>query len=157
LAPWDPFDSPQAAAVDALNWIYNPTANWLLPPTTEYAGSIYQGIDGQYYAAVPLPGVSDNSLSSYPPPDGRVGYNRVLAYYHTPGKCERYDPNGKPMNGGNDVFSPDDKFIADWHLPFGVPNFFETPGYSISRYDPDPARGGKGPVTTLQQGCNCPY
>jgi hypothetical protein len=61
------------------------------------------------------------------------------------------------MNGGNDVLSPDDKFIADWHLPFGVRNFLETPGYGISRYDPDPARGGKGSVTTLQQECNCPY
>jgi RHS repeat-associated protein len=147
LAPWDPFPSPQGAAVDALNWIYNPAIpNWLFPPTTEYAGSIYQGLDGMYYATVPLPGVSDSSLPSYPP----GGYSRVLAYYHTHGQCT------KGMNGGNDVFSPDDKFVADWHYPSGVSSFLETPGYSILRYDPDPTRNGNGPVSTLQQGCSCP-
>ena len=147
LAPGDPFPSPQAAAVDTLNWIYNPpTPNWLFPPSLEYAGSIYQGPDGQYYATVPRPGDEDNSRPSYPP----GGISRVNSYYHTHGKCT------KGMNGGNDVFSPDDKFVADWHLPFGVPSFLETPGWIILRYDPDPNRNGNGPVSTIQPGCGCP-
>jgi RHS repeat-associated protein len=140
-APGDPFSSIQNAAVDALNWVYQtyPTSN------NEYAGTIYQGTDGMYYATAPLPGVSDSSTPSYPP----GGYRQVDAYYHTHGQCT------KGMNGGNDVFSPDDKFVADWHLPAGVPSFLETPGHRILQYDPDPKRNGNGTVSTVQPGCDC--
>jgi RHS repeat-associated protein len=142
LKPGDPFGSIPDAAVDALNWVYQtyPNAN------VEYAGSIYQGADGKYYASVPQAGTRNSSKPSY----GPGGYRDVDAYYHTHGQCT------KGMNGGNDVFSPDDKFIADWHLPFAVPAFLETPGHQVQRYDPDPKRNGGGPVSTVQPGCSCP-
>ena len=150
LAPWDPFQSPQGAAVDALNWIYNPAIpNWLFPPSMEYAGSIYQGPGGMYYATVPNPGSEDQSTPSYPP----AGSHAVLALYHTHGKC---DPK---MGAGNDVFSSStpgnpfsDKFAADFR---GVQSFLETPGWMILRYDPDPTLQQNGAITEIQPGASC--
>lgn len=145
LKPGDPFSSIQAAAVDALNWIYltYPTAN------IEYAGTVYLDINGNYVATNPSPGSQNESSPSYPP----GGYSQVDAYYHTHGQCT------KGMKGGNDVFSsgyPSDKAVADWHLPHGVPSFLETPGHKILRYDPDPERNQHGRVTQIQSGCDCP-
>jgi hypothetical protein len=110
--------------MDALNWIYQnyPNANY------EFAGTIYAEIDGNYYATTPVPGSERGSKPNY----GRGGYSQLNAYYHTHGQCT------KGMNGGNDVFSPDDMDKADLHTPFFVPSFLETPGHKILRCDPDP-------------------
>jgi uncharacterized protein DUF4329 len=142
LAPGDPFPSVQAAAVDALNWVYQalPTAN------TEYAGTIYMGTNGNCYAANPNPGNGNNSTPSLP----QGGWLDALAMFHTHGQCT------SGMNGGNDVFSsgfPSDKFSADWHQ---IPSYLGTPGHIILRYDPDPNMRQKGKVTKIQSGCTSP-
>jgi len=142
LAPGDPFGSIQDAAVDALNWIYQtyPAANW------EYAGTIYNE-NGKYYATNPITQHrKGSSMPSYP----KGGYRTVDAYYHTHGQCT------KGMNGGDDVFSPDDRINSDFHFPNQVPSFLETPGHNILRYDPDPKKDLQGPVTQIQTGCDCP-
>ena len=145
LKPGDPFSTIQAAAVDALNWIYqiHPTAN------AEYAGTIYQDANGQYVATTPNPGTEAQSNPSYP----SGGYSEVDAYYHTHGQCSK-----SIKNGGNDVFSSDDLLNADFHYPNAVPAFVETPGRKILRYDPDPKdpRHKQGTTTTIQNGCDCP-
>jgi hypothetical protein len=145
LKPGDPFGSIQAAAVDALNWVYltYPTAN------AEYAGTIYQNSDGMYVATPPNAGSEQESNPSYPP----GGYSQVDAYYHTHGQCTK-----SIKGGGNDVFSPNDMLNADFHFPNAVPAFVETPGHKILRYDPDPndPRHKQGTTTAIQNGCSCP-
>lgn len=152
LVPGQPFGSIPAAAVDALNWVYQtyPNAN------TEYAGTIYQGSDGMYYASKPNPGSESEVQPSY----GPGGISAVDAYYHTHGQCLK--------NFDNDHFSAgyprSDLQQADWHLPVGVPSFLETPGGIILQYDPDPSRNQwVGPpnsrsqhITTIQAGKPCP-
>ncbi len=59
LKPGDPFGSIQAAAIDALDWVYQ-----TYPNATEYAGSIYQDPSGQYIATNPSPGSGDSSAPS---------------------------------------------------------------------------------------------
>ena len=144
LAPGDPFPSVQAAAVDALNWVYqiHPTAN------TEYAGTVYVGANGNYYATKPNPGSESNVQPSY----GPGGYGGVQAYYHTHGQCLKGFDNDHFSTG----YPQSDLEQADWHLPSGVPSFLETPGHIILKYDPDPARNQNGPITTLQSGKSCP-
>ena len=151
--PGDPFQTPQSAAVDALNWVYqtysfpNALPNFVLP-MPEYAGTIYHGPDG-YYATNPNPGdpyTGAEADPSYPP----GGSSAVVALYHTHGQCAH------GMNGGNDVFSsgiPGDKMGPDFR---GVPSFLETPGWMILRYDPDPNLHQNGTVTEIQPGSFCP-
>jgi RHS repeat-associated protein len=149
LKPGDKFPSSsagalQAAAVDALNWVYQTYGN----VNTEYAGSIFLDSEGNYVAQPPNPGSESDVAPSY----GPGGYNAVQAYYHTHGKCLK--------NFDNDHFSKgyprSDLQQADWHLPFGVPSFLGTPGHIILRYDPDPTRDQNGPITPIQNGTPCP-
>jgi uncharacterized protein RhaS with RHS repeats len=155
LKPGDKFPSSnsgalQAAAVDALNWIYETygTVN------AEYAGTIYLDSEGNYVATNPITqGQGATVQPSYP----AAGYNAVQAYYHSHGKClKNYD---------NDHFSHgylrSDLQQADWHLPQPVPSFLETPGRMILRYDPDPKRDQwngsyNQHITTIQSGTDCP-
>lgn len=137
----------QAAAVDALNYVYQS-----ISATKEYAGTIYC-VDGNCIATNPKTDkYGDNVIPSYPLPEFG-GYSAVRAYYHTHGKCD------KRYGKGNDIFSTDDMDKADLHTPLPVPSFLETPGHKILRYDPDPVdpwhkRGP--PATTIQSGCDCP-
>jgi hypothetical protein len=148
LAPGDKFPSPQAAAVDALNWVYQTYPN----SNSEYAGTIYQ-VGNQYVATSPNQGAGDTAQPSY----GPGGYAAVQAYYHTHGQCDK--------NYDNDHFSTgypqSDLEQADWHLPLGVPSFLETPGGIILAYTPDPKRnqwnGDYGQhIQTIQKGNPCP-
>jgi hypothetical protein len=86
LAPRDPFQTYQAAALDALNWTYQtydfPNAvPALIFPLPEYAGTIYQGPDGMYYATNPNSGnpvTGTESVPSYPPSiETTQAYTRV--------------------------------------------------------------------------------
>jgi RHS repeat-associated protein len=142
----NPSSAIQAAAIDALNFIYQS-----ISATKEYAGTIYC-VNGSCIATDPnTNNHGDNVIPSYPlPEDG--GYAGVMAYYHTHGKCD------KGLGVGNDVFSPDDKDKADLHTPLAVPSFLETPGRIILRYDPDTIDPWhkRGSTTTIQSGCNCP-
>jgi RHS repeat-associated protein len=154
LKPGDLFPSTnpgalQAAAVDALNWVYQTygTVN------AEYAGTVYLDAAGNYVATNPI---SQGQGATVQPNYGPGGYNAVQAYFHTHGKClKNYD---------NDHFShgyPSDLQQADWHLPLPVPSFLETPGRTILRYDPDPKRdqwngGYNQHITTIQSGQGCP-
>jgi RHS repeat-associated protein len=154
LKPGDlfPSSSPgalQAAAVDALNWVYQTygTVN------AEYAGTVYLDPAGNYVATNPI---SQGQGATVQPSYGPGGYNAVQAYFHTHGKClKNYD---------NDHFShgyPSDLQQADWHLPLPVPSFLETPGRTILRYDPDPTRNQwngnySQHTTTIQSGKACP-
>jgi RHS repeat-associated protein/uncharacterized repeat protein (TIGR02543 family) len=155
LKPGDPYTSPNAAAMDAINWVYG--SGWTNGPgpyqgdPREWAGSVYQGqAQGQdpskFYATVPNSSGADITTSrpSYPP----NGPQSAAAFYHTHGQCT--------TTSTEDDFSrgiPSDVFQADFR---GVPSFLGTPGGFIKRYDPDPNLSGKGPVTTLQTGTCCP-
>jgi len=147
------FQYPYQAAEDAMDWIYNPEGgipNWFFPPSLEYAGTVYQGDFGLYYATVPNAGQDDNAAPSYPP--GGPGA-AVLALYHTHGSCS-------PKLGlGNDVFSnptPTDRRSDKTGPDFrGVPGYLETPGWMILEYDPDPTMQQQGPTTEIRPGAFC--
>jgi hypothetical protein len=136
----------QAAAIDALDWIYQtyPNADY------EYAGSIYLDGQGNYVATDPSPGSQSGSAPSWPIGGG----DAASAIYHTHGQCTK----GKD----NDNFSYPDKqgllsdvFLSTWYQ---IPNFLETPGHMIKRYDPARNLQQKGRVTTIRGGtpCSCP-
>jgi hypothetical protein len=151
LAPGMGFWSIQDVAVDALNWVYQTydVPNNIAFQMPEYAGTIYQGSDGRYYATDPAQGniyTGAEADPSYPP----AGQSAVVGLYHTHGVCSH------GMHGGNDVFSrgiPSDLMGPDFR---GVPSFLETPGFMILRYDPDPALQQRGPITEIQMGGSCP-
>jgi uncharacterized protein RhaS with RHS repeats len=149
LKPGDLFSTVQAAAVDALNWVYQTYGN----VNTEYAGSIYLDANGNYVATNPNSGKGDTAQPSY----GPGGYNAVQAYYHTHGKCLKGFDNDN-FSGG---YPQSDVQQADWHLPSGVPSFLETPGRMILRYNPDPMRNQWNGlwaqhVDSIQSGKPCP-
>jgi uncharacterized protein RhaS with RHS repeats len=132
----------QAAAIDALDYVYQTYPN----ADREYAGSIYP-VDGGYTATDPNPGTQSASSPSWPVGGG----DAASAIYHTHGQCTP----GKD----NDNFSrPDsqgiqsDTFLSTWYQ---IPNFLETPGRIIKRFDPAKTLRAKGYVTTIRKGTPC--
>jgi len=139
LAPGDPFTTMDGAALDALDYVYNqhPTS------PNEYAGTVYQGNNGKYYSTDPLQGGDHSSTPSYP-----KFPIQPIARYHTHGQCTKSYAEDEFSDGYRQ-----DKWVADlWQTP----SYLGTPGGYRKRYDPDPNRTGKGPVTTLHDGCSCP-
>jgi len=145
LKPGDTFPTVQGAAVDALDWVYNtyPNADY------EYAGSVYPDGNGGYVATAPNAGNQSSSSPSWPVGGG----DSASAIYHTHGQCTP----GKD----NDNFSrPDaeslqsDTFLSTWYQ---IPNYLETPGGIIKRFDPGKTLRDKGRVTTIRKGkpCGC--
>jgi RHS repeat-associated protein/uncharacterized repeat protein (TIGR02543 family) len=139
LAPGDPFPTMDAAALDALDYVYNQH------PTNpnEYAGTVYQGDDGKYYSTDPLQGGNHSSTPSYP-----KFPIQPIARYHTHGQCTKTYAEDDFSDGYRQ-----DKWVADlWQTP----SYLGTPGGYRKRYNPDPNRKGNGPVTNLRDGCSCP-
>jgi RHS repeat-associated protein len=142
LKPGDKFPTVQAAAIDALDYVYQTYPN----ADIEYAGSVFPS-DGGYIATNPNPGSQSSSSPSWP--DG--GGDAASAIYHTHGQCTP----GKD----NDNFSrPDsqgiqsDTFLSTWYQ---LPNYLETPGRIIKRFDPGKNLQAKGRVTTIRKGTAC--
>jgi RHS repeat-associated protein len=142
LKPGDVFPTIQAAAIDALDYVYQIYPN----ADREYAGSIFP-VDGGYSATDPNPGTQSASSPSWPAGGG----DAASAIYHTHGQCTP----GKD----NDNFSrPDsqgiqsDTFLSTWYQ---IPNYLETPGGIIKRYDPGTTLQSKGHVTTIRKGTAC--
>ncbi len=142
LKPGDKFPTVQAAAIDALDYVYQTYPN----ADIEYAGSVFPS-DGGYIATNPNPGSQSSSSPSWP--DG--GGDAASAIYHTHGQCTP----GKD----NDNFSrPDsqgiqsDTFLSAWYQ---LPNYLETPGRIIKRFDPGNNLQAKGRVTTIRKGTAC--
>jgi hypothetical protein len=107
LAPGDPFDSAEAAGVDAANSV---TAN-SKSGNTEYGGAVYKGPDGKYYAQDPVKGKGDNVTWSYKGPKGSISGD-----YHTHGDYSKKDNKGEPERSdkshdqyNSDNFSQPDK------------------------------------------------
>lgn len=145
------FPTIQAAAVDALNWVYltYPNANF------EYAGTIYQDSDGQYVAS--NPNSQPSAVNTVQPSYGPGLYAGVQAYYHTHGKCLKGFDNDHFSHG----YPQSDLQQADWHLPNAVPSFLQTPGRIILEYTPDPNRDQwngdySHHIATIQPGKPCP-
>lgn len=88
LAPGDPFNTIPGAAVDALDWVYSTYPNG----QNEWAGTVYKGSDGRYYATNPNEGGPTGSSASQP-----LNLIPAVARYHTHGQCTK--------NGWEDVFS----------------------------------------------------
>lgn len=147
LAPGDSFSSPNAAAIDALNWVYS---SYPKDPK-EYAGTIYQNVnDQQWYATVPIRSPSiDESRPSYPP----FSAGTASAYYHTHGQCTNdhvEDDYSRPSRG---------QLQSDTYQSWlsQMPSYLGTPGGYVLRFDPSPlpSAPGSGSVTTLQNGTCC--
>jgi hypothetical protein len=139
LKPGDPFYTIDDAAVDALDWVYNTYPK----SQNEFAGTVYKGDDGRYYATDPKEGKPAESSPSYP----KSG-QRPLARYHTHAKCT---PDHIEDEFSDGFF--EDKWKADF---WETPSYLGTPGGYRKRYDPDPNKRGKGNETTLREGCKCP-
>ena len=97
LKPGDPFDSSEAAADDALNFI-NPTS---ITENREYGGNI-QRREGVYYASEPKPGSGDRVPISVPKGNG-------VGDYHTHGDYSKKGPKGEPIRTTKDK----DEFDSD--------------------------------------------
>ena len=149
LKPGDLFPSSnpgalQAAAVDALDWIYRtyPNTNY------EYAGTVYLDKQGNYVATEPKTlGLPRQSSPSHPP----IGIP-VAALYHTHGQCTKGVDNDNFSHKTRDE-PRSDKWLAD---AYQVPSFLETPVGKILRYDFDPKNQEGGNVTVIRNGCSCP-
>jgi hypothetical protein len=145
LKPGDPFQSPQQAAVDALDWVYQtyPDADY------EYAGSIYDLGTGWYVAMEPNPGNQSTSVPNWP--DGESG-DSAVAIYHTHGKCTPGKDNDNFSRPGPEGIQSD-TFLSTWYQ---IPNFLETPGGIIKRFDPGKTLQDRGHVTVIRKGKSCP-
>jgi RHS repeat-associated protein len=145
LKPGDTFPSIRQAAVDALNWVYQtyPDADY------EYAGSVYSLGNGGYVATDPNPGTQSASVPSWP--DGESG-DSAVAIYHTHGKCTPGKDNDNFSRPGPEGIQSD-TFLSTWYQ---IPNFLETPGGIIKRYDPGKTLNDRGHVVTIRKGKPCP-
>ena len=150
LAPGDPFSSMDAAAMDAINWVYSsfPTE------PNEFAGSIYQNInDKQWYATDPKRSASeDESIPSYP----NFWQGTESGYYHTHGQCTKdhiEDDFSRP-----DPKYPNKRSDTKQSWASQKPSYVGTPGGFIKRFNPYPISSseGSGTTTTLQDGKCCP-
>ena len=142
LKPGDKFPSVQAAAIDALDWIYQ---EYLLSPY-EYAGTVYQDQNGNYVATDPATLLLVDQSQPSLPTGGRAA---VLALFHSHGACSRgADRFSSPTKGER----RSDKTQADW---FGVPSYLETPGGKVLLYHPDPNLQQQGATDTIRDGCSC--
>jgi RHS repeat-associated protein len=94
LNPGDPFSTPGAAAVDALNYLRGPTA----ANSTEYAGLIYKA-GNSYYATTPVQGDYDSSTPFNPQAEQQVtnAAGMPVGDYHTHPYIHLV--NGKPTPG----------------------------------------------------------
>jgi len=140
LKPGDPFLTVDAAAVDALNWVYTqyPAGQ------NEWAGTVYQRDDDKKFVATnPLEGGPDWSEPSHP-----TFPIKPVARYHTHGQCTPDHVEDDFLDG---FF--EDKWKADF---WGTSSYLGTPGGYRKRYDPDPNLKGNGAVTILREGCSCP-
>lgn len=95
MKPGDPFDTPQAAAADALG-IYGPKSK---SGNKEYCGTLYKK-DGKYYSTKANKGKLDNCTDPCPPP----GSERV-GDWHTHGDYS--DENGNRTDKAHDVWDSD--------------------------------------------------
>ena len=142
LKPGDVFPTVQQAAVDALDWVYQtyPNADY------EYAGSIYPN-GGGYSATEPNPGAQSTSSPSWPAGGG----DAASAIYHTHGQCTPGKDNDNFSRPGPEGVQSD-TFLSTWYQ---IPNFLETPGGIIKRFDPGKTLRDKGRVTTIRKGKPC--
>jgi uncharacterized protein RhaS with RHS repeats len=142
LNPGDKFPTVQAAAVDALDYVYRTYPN----ADHEYAGSVFPS-DGGYVATNPNPGGQSSSSPSRP--DG--GGDAASAIYHTHGQCAPGKDNDNFSRPDSEGMSSD-TFLSTWYQ---LPNYLETPGGIIKRFDPDKTLNTKGRVTTIRKGTAC--
>ncbi|MFX1678402.1 DUF4329 domain-containing protein [Mitsuaria sp. CC2] len=143
LKPGESFDSVEAAAVDALNYINGRS----ICENVEYGGWIYKkwGFDNKnskFTYDEPTRGKS----ASVPYPSAPA-FHEAYSAFHT---HAAYDPRFD-----NESFSDRDKEIGDG---LGVPTYLATPGRKIKKYSPDPRRNGRGQVSTIgaTPNCECP-
>ncbi|HEX7048141.1 MAG TPA: RHS repeat-associated core domain-containing protein [Gammaproteobacteria bacterium] len=124
LDPGDYFNSPDAAAADAIRF-----ARGLSPQFIEYAGQIETNGNGQYWAAGPIRG--NGGTVRLPDPG-----DNTVAEYHT-------HPDRVFNSPADSQFSPQDRARSD-HPDNRRPSFLGGPDGSISKYDP-----ATGSTTTL--------
>ena len=144
LKPGDSFPTVQQAAVDALDWVYQtyPNADF------EYAGSVYPDSNGGYVATDPNPGSQSSSVPKWP----EGGGDAASAIYHTHGKCTPGKDNDNFSRPGSEGVQSD-TFLSTWYQ---IPNFLETPGGIIKRFNPGKTLRDRGHVTTIRKGKPCP-
>jgi uncharacterized protein RhaS with RHS repeats len=121
LLPGDPYNSPEAAASDALNYINQ----WSIITNTEYAGLVYyRPADGQYYATPPIPTGEHGGTSAlkYPPGKKPVGDYHTHANYVSENLCLTTKPHDI---ANSDHFSTDDLQWKPPYLPWT--RYFGTP------------------------------
>ncbi len=139
LAPGDSFGTPEAAAINALQYA-NPKSTC---SNKEFGGSVYQewSIFGppSYTYDEPVQGGVDSVEIRLPM------FHTVVAVFHTHGA---YDPRYDSEN-----FSRPDKIdVRD----LKVPGYLATPAGAIKRILPDPKRGVSAPVTVgATSTCGC--
>ena len=103
MAPGDPFESRDAAANDALNYI-NPTS---IRENVEYAGYTYFK-DGKHYASQPVRGEGDKATHRVPRTAN--GDYHTHSDYSKPGKNNKAERTDKANDRYNsDHFSPGDR------------------------------------------------
>jgi hypothetical protein len=131
LLPGDPFNSPSAAAVDALNYINQ----WSIILNTEFAGIIYQNpASGQYYATPPEQGGPEGNEAwplHYPHGTSPVGDYHTHANYVNPDYCL--------TNKSNDILKSDHFSTPDlgWHPPARPwTRYLGTPSGQYLQYTP---------------------
>ena len=136
LAPGDPYPTADAAGAAAIANI-NPRS---ISENKEYAGRIYKNQSGSYSYTTPVPGTGDVSS-----PGGVPSGATNAGMYHTHGA---YDAK---YGAGNENFSPDDKFWADFE---GVPSYLGTPSGAFKKYEPSQPKP-KNPPKSLRKGGKC--
>jgi hypothetical protein len=121
LKPGDPYDSPDLAAIAALQEINCQS----IKEDREYCGRIYQCRDGKSFSYTKArPGTAFECMpGAWPKGTEKAGS------YHTHGAPSKYA----------EVFSPEDKDMD----PFN-PNYLATPSCQIYKYDPVLAAGPDG-------------
>jgi len=130
LKPGDNFKSPEAAAVDAIEYIWATKADW---KKREYGGWIYPTKCGGYTYKEPIPGSSDK-IQGFPVYKPKSAEN---AWYHTHPEPTIWDA----LFGitGEDFSYPNDISISNANNSDG---FLGTPSGGIIRYTPVPKGTG---------------